>query len=53
MIDLTLHEETLQSAVNRAREQSIRIPTFKQMRNPELIPADVKESHQIRLSLLP
>ena len=42
MIDLTLHEETLKSAVQRAREQSIRIPTFKQMRNPALIPDDVK-----------
>ncbi len=44
MIDLTVHEETLQSAVQRAREQSIRIPTFKQMRNPDLIPDDVKSS---------
>ena len=42
MIDLTLHEETLQSAVQRAHEQSIRIPTFKQMRDPALIPDDVK-----------
>ena len=42
MIDLTLHEETLQSAVQKAREQSIRIPTFKQMRNPALIPDEVK-----------
>ena len=43
MIDLTIHEETLHSAVDQAREQSIRIPTFKQMRDPDLIPQDVKK----------
>ena len=44
MIDLTIHEETLHSAVDQAREQSIRIPTFKQMRDPDLIPEDVHEA---------
>jgi cysteine synthase len=41
MIDLTTDESTLQAAVGRARERNIRIPTFKQMRDPSLIPADV------------
>ncbi len=44
MIDLTVHPEALARAVQRARERNIRIPTFKQMRNPALIPADVVES---------
>jgi len=43
MIDLTVHQEPLKRAVERARERKIRIPTFKQMRHPELIPADVVE----------
>jgi cysteine synthase len=41
MIDLTMHEETLVTSVERARERSISIPTFKQMRDPGLIPSDV------------
>ncbi len=44
MIDLTVHPEALARAVQRARERNIRIPTFKQMRNPALIPADVVEA---------
>ncbi len=43
MIDLTVHPEPLKRTVERARERKIRIPTFKQMRHPELIPADVVE----------
>jgi cysteine synthase A len=42
MIDLTTHEETLEAAAGRARERGIRIPTFEQMRDPSLVPADVK-----------
>ena len=42
MIDLTKYESTLASAVNVAREKSIRIPTFKQMRDPGLIPDSIK-----------
>ncbi len=38
MIDLTIHDDTLESAATQARERNIRIPTFKQMRNPSLIP---------------
>ena len=43
MIDLTIHEATLESAVRRARERNIRIPTFKQMRDPSLIPDSIKQ----------
>jgi cysteine synthase len=42
MIDLTKHEATLESAVTVAREKSIRIPTFKQMRDPSLIPDSIR-----------
>ncbi len=42
MIDLTMHEATLESAVKVAREKAIRIPTFKQMRDPSLISDSVK-----------
>ena len=42
MIDLTLHESTLASAAEVARQREIRIPTFAMMRDPNLIPDDVK-----------
>jgi len=42
MIDLTINETTLESAARRANERSIRIPTFKQMRDPSLIPDSIK-----------
>ena len=42
MIDLTVNESVLESAATVARERSIRIPTFKQMKNPELIPDSIK-----------
>ncbi|MDJ0925821.1 MAG: pyridoxal-phosphate dependent enzyme [Acidimicrobiia bacterium] len=42
MIDLTVYESVLDSAANVARNQSIRIPTFKQMRDPALIPDSIK-----------
>ncbi|MCR5661444.1 MAG: pyridoxal-phosphate dependent enzyme [bacterium] len=44
MLDLTIHPEALKRAVDRARERKIRIPTFKQMQNPALIPEDVKKA---------
>ncbi len=44
MIDLTIHSETaLENAVKQARERNIIIPTFKQQRNPQLIPDVIKE----------
>jgi len=42
VIDLTLHEATLDSAAAVARERAISIPTFAMMRNPSLIPNEVK-----------
>ena len=41
MIDLTINEPTLESAVRRAGEMSIRVPTFQQMRDPSLLPGEV------------
>lgn len=43
MIDLTINEEQLGRTVERAREKNIIIPTFVQMKNPELIPEKVKK----------
>jgi len=43
MIDLTVRPDRLERAVKRARERNIIIPTYKQMKNPALIPAKVKE----------
>ena len=40
-IDLTIHSEAMERAVKRARERNIVIPTFAQMKNPQLIPAAV------------
>jgi cysteine synthase A len=42
MIDLTIHEEQLGRAVERARERNILIPTFAQMKDPSLIPDRIK-----------
>jgi len=50
MIDLTKHEEQLERTVERARERNIVIPTFEQMKNPDLIPDKIKkELRQIEL----
>ncbi len=38
MIDLSIQAEALERSVQRAREKNIIIPTFKQMRDPKLIP---------------
>ncbi len=44
MIDLTINEERLKRAVERARERRIIIPTFAQMKDPSLVPDSVKAS---------
>jgi len=44
MIDLTINEEQLERTVKRAKEKNIIIPTFEQMRNPELIPDKIKDN---------
>ena len=43
MIDLTVNEAVLASAIDVARERNFQVPTFKQMRDPGLIPEDVKQ----------
>ncbi len=42
MIDLTVNESTLEAAAASAAARHIRIPTFAQMRDPGLVPDDVK-----------
>jgi cysteine synthase len=42
-IDLTMHKDRLERAVKRARERNIVIPTYAQMKNPELVPTKFKE----------
>lgn len=43
MIDLTMMEEQLARTVERARERNIIIPTFKEMKNPAMIPEKIQE----------
>jgi len=40
---MTDKEQVLENTVKRCRERHIILPTYKQMRNPELIPEKVKE----------
>ncbi len=42
-IDLTMHPDRLERTLKRVREQKIVVPTFAQMKNPALIPDNVKE----------
>lgn len=42
-IDLTIDKTRRERAVQRARERNIIIPTFAQMKNPDLIPAVIKQ----------
>jgi cysteine synthase len=41
-IDLSVQKERLDRAVDRMRKQNIILPTFAQMKNPDLIPAKIK-----------
>jgi cysteine synthase len=43
LIDLTVNEQGLRRAVERAREKNIIIPTFEEMKNPEKIPQKIKD----------
>ncbi len=43
MIELTIHKDRMSRAEQRVKERGIVIPTFAQMKNPGLIPQDVKE----------
>ncbi|MHB8192582.1 MAG: pyridoxal-phosphate dependent enzyme [Bellilinea sp.] len=42
-IDLTIYPEHLERAVKRVKDRNIIIPTFAQMKNPDLIPSNIKE----------
>ena len=42
-IDLAIQKESLERAVERMRKQNIILPTFAQMKNPELIPGKIKD----------
>ncbi len=50
MIDLSINKEQLERTVERARERGIIIPSFEEMKNPDLIPPEIKEELQ-KLSL--
>ncbi len=41
-IDLTMQTDRLERTIQRARERNIIVPTFAQMKNPDLIPGKVK-----------
>ncbi|HPL98837.1 MAG TPA: pyridoxal-5-phosphate-dependent protein subunit beta, partial [Bacillota bacterium] len=43
LIDLTINEKGLEKAVQNVKERNIVIPTFAQMKDPDKIPAKVKE----------
>ena len=43
LIDLTVDETQLKRTAQAARERSIVIPTFAQMRNPSKVPPAVQE----------
>src|SRR6056297_3775053 len=43
MIDLEINQEQLKRTVQRARGKNIIMPTFEEMKNPELIPDKVKQ----------
>ncbi len=43
MIDLTVNEQGLHRAVERAREKNIIVPTFEEMKNPEKVPQKIKD----------
>jgi len=43
LIDLTVNEEILKKAVERAKERGIILPTFEQMKDPTKVPQAVKE----------
>ncbi len=42
-IDLTIYPDRRQRAIQRARERNIIIPTYAQMKNPAMIPANIKQ----------
>ena len=43
MIDLTVDEATLEAVAAHTRDRGVRVPTLAQMKDPGLIPSDVRE----------
>jgi len=43
MINLTINDEQIERIVQRCRERGIIVPTFAQMKNPELVPESIKD----------
>ena len=43
VIDLTIHQEALQSNIDYCREKGITLPTFGMMKDPDKIPAKIKD----------
>ncbi len=43
MIDLSVNEQQLKRTAQRCREKGIIVPTFAQMKNPELVPQKIKD----------
>ena len=41
-IDLTMQADRLERSIQRARERNIIVPTFSQMKNPNLVPGRIK-----------
>ena len=42
MIDLTVYQQTLETAAAHTRKRSVRIPTIAQMRDPGLVPSQIQ-----------
>lgn len=42
-IDLSVNNDRMERTIQRMREQNIILPTFAQMKNPDLIPAKIKD----------
>ena len=43
MINLTINEKQLENAIQQSKEQNIILPTFEEMKNPQLIPLKIRE----------
>ncbi len=43
MIELTVNEEQQRESATRCRDRDIIVPTFREMKNPELIPKHIRE----------
>ena len=44
MIDLTIDEKQLERTVRRAREKNMVIPLFREQKNPQMIPSEIKKA---------